>query len=386
MSIQSVTAEREAMRFSMTDIIDLLTLFQLLLLTCVLLITKKGRRQSNLILAVFLLVQAGCLINSFVWRYYEWFHARCPHLFYIFLSPLMLLGPALYLFTRSWTSRGPKFRKPDFLLILPFIVHFVFLYFKYHRFGGAEKQQLLSGNRVMTPFETRIADQSLFLILIVFGVLIIRELIRYRRELRMVCSSTVKYGLNWLIFVDAGFLGLWLLEFLNYYYFLWRGAHSFIVHIVHPLVFFLATIMVLRALIHPERFLFQEFEAKHEKYPMTEKQKTIYLERLRHTMVSQKPYMNPELTLKELSDLADIPPRHLSQILNGSMQQNYYDFINRYRIEASKKVLSDPEKQKCTILEILYEVGFNSKVAFNTAFKKYTGVTPRHYRRSFIAS
>ena len=117
---------------------------------------------------------------------------------------------------------------------------------------------------------------------------------------------------------------------------------------------------------------------------MTEKQKASYMKKLRQTMDHQKPYMNPELTLKELSEMTDIPPRYLSQILNGSLKQNYYDFINRYRVEASKKYLSDPEKQKCTILEILYEVGFNSKVAYNTAFKKYTGMTPRHYRKSSL--
>jgi len=370
------------MLLSVTDIIDILTLFQLLLLTCVLFITKRGRRQSNVILAVFFLIQSGCLMNGFVWRYYNWFHTHCPHLFYIHMSPLLLLGPALYLFTRSWTSRGSVFRKTDLLFSLPFFAHFLFFYFRFHRYSGLEKQLLLSGNRVMTLLESRILDHALFLVLIVFGVLTVRQLIRYRQELRMYCSSTLKYGLNWLIFVDAGFMGLWLAEILDYYYFLWQGGHSVIVHIVHPIVFILATIMVLKALIHPDIFVLQKNGAKHEKYQMSGKQRAVYLKKLLQTMNSQKPYMNPELTLKELSDLADIPPRYLSQILNESLKQNYYEFINRYRIEASKEYLSDPEKQKCTILEILYEVGFNSKVAFNTAFKKYIGMTPRHYRRS----
>ena len=62
------------------------------------------------------------------------------------------------------------------------------------------------------------------------------------------------------------------------------------------------------------------------------------------------------------------------------LQQNFFDFINRYRIEEATRLLTNPEDKKITILEVLYKVGFNSKSSFNTLFKKYTGITPTEFR------
>ena len=77
------------------------------------------------------------------------------------------------------------------------------------------------------------------------------------------------------------------------------------------------------------------------------------------------------------------PARYLSQVINAHTGLNFYDFISQYRIEEAKKILSEPFTNK-TVLEVLYEVGFNSKSSFNTAFKKFTGVTPTHYKKEIV--
>jgi len=64
------------------------------------------------------------------------------------------------------------------------------------------------------------------------------------------------------------------------------------------------------------------------------------------------------------------------------MGQHFFDFINRYRVNAAAKLLETTEKPKPTVLEILYKVGFNSKSSFNTAFKNQFGLTPTQYRKS----
>jgi AraC-like DNA-binding protein len=54
--------------------------------------------------------------------------------------------------------------------------------------------------------------------------------------------------------------------------------------------------------------------------------------------------------------------------------------VNEYRIQKAMNILKDKSKNDLTVLEILYEVGFNSKSSFNTSFKKYTNLTPTAYR------
>ncbi|KAB2844021.1 MAG: AraC family transcriptional regulator, partial [Melioribacteraceae bacterium] len=83
-------------------------------------------------------------------------------------------------------------------------------------------------------------------------------------------------------------------------------------------------------------------------------------------------------TIRELAENLNIHPNHLSQIINEKLGQNFFDFINSYRIKEAEKLLLKNGKK--TILEIAFEVGFNSKSTFNAAFKKHTGVTPTAYK------
>ena len=106
---------------------------------------------------------------------------------------------------------------------------------------------------------------------------------------------------------------------------------------------------------------------------------------LRDYMENEKPFLNPSLTIQNISDEIKIPVRDLSLLINHTLGQHFFDFVNTYRIENAMAILKDPTKSKVTILEILYEVGFNSKSSFNTAFKKQTGVTPTLYRKSQIS-
>ena len=101
-------------------------------------------------------------------------------------------------------------------------------------------------------------------------------------------------------------------------------------------------------------------------------------------MSNEKPYLTSTLTLKELAERLDLNPRILSRVINERKNQNFFDFINGYRIDDAKMILSNPAKRKMTILEVLYGVGFNSKSVFNTTFKKNTGVTPTEYRKRYL--
>ena len=104
-----------------------------------------------------------------------------------------------------------------------------------------------------------------------------------------------------------------------------------------------------------------------------------YSSRLITHVSENKPYLNPDLSLRDLAKQINVHPNHLSWILNKSIGKNFNEFINHYRIEAFKSIAKDPENTSLTIEGLAYESGFNSKTVFNTYFKKETGLTPGQF-------
>ncbi len=93
-------------------------------------------------------------------------------------------------------------------------------------------------------------------------------------------------------------------------------------------------------------------------------------------MRAHKPYLNPSLTLPELAAELQLPPHVLSRIINEGFGLNFFDFINAHRVEEVKQLMTSPQARQYTLLALALEVGFNSKTAFNRAFKKHTDQTP----------
>jgi len=91
-------------------------------------------------------------------------------------------------------------------------------------------------------------------------------------------------------------------------------------------------------------------------------------------------YLNPDLNMDILSEHLSTPKYQLTEVLNTLIGMNFFQYVNYYRVEAVKKMLSDP-KNKFSIEAIGYECGFSSKSSFYTVFKNMTGETPVLYRK-----
>ncbi|GAB1474899.1 hypothetical protein MASR2M69_23400 [Bacteroidota bacterium] len=103
-------------------------------------------------------------------------------------------------------------------------------------------------------------------------------------------------------------------------------------------------------------------------------------EKLLNAMVSNKLFTNPTLSLQNLSDMLSIPPHHITQTLNEFVKQNFYDFVNSYRVNEFKKRVDQGDSERFSLLGIALDCGFNSKSSFNRIFKNTTGFTPSEYR------
>jgi YesN/AraC family two-component response regulator len=74
-----------------------------------------------------------------------------------------------------------------------------------------------------------------------------------------------------------------------------------------------------------------------------------------------------------------VSANNLSQVINEKTGFNFNDYINTFRVEEAKNILTSPEYQKLTIEAIAEKAGFNSKSPFYTAFKKHAGMTPKEF-------
>ena len=119
---------------------------------------------------------------------------------------------------------------------------------------------------------------------------------------------------------------------------------------------------------------------KYEKSSLATSASTEYAEKLKALIETRKLYLQSELGLKDLANEMGVSTHHLSQSINEILNLNFYELINRYRVEEAKsKIRLETEKP---LLQVAFEVGFNNKASFNNAFKKHAGMTPSKYRQS----
>jgi len=106
--------------------------------------------------------------------------------------------------------------------------------------------------------------------------------------------------------------------------------------------------------------------------------------KLERLMNQQKAFKDPDLKLNSLSKMLTVSPHQLSQLLNEHLENNFTTYINSYRIEEACGIIIT--NNRLTLEAVGYEVGFNSKSTFFTAFKKHTGMTPLSYQQQAIRS
>jgi len=213
----------------------------------------------------------------------------------------------------------------------------------------------------------------------------LRTVYIYKTQLKELYSAVERINLNWLV-------GLLTVIFLYWIFITFRATLALLNIRVKTLInaldlfsitIFLVftTILVFKGLNQSKIFSGINGKIKYGDLKLSNTVIEEYTQQLTHYMQTHKPYLIPSLTIEDLSEELSVPSWHLSQVINDSFHENFFNFVNRYRIEEVKQKFKDPNYRKKTILEILYETGFNSKSTFNSVFKKYTGMTPSEFKR-----
>ena len=180
-----------------------------------------------------------------------------------------------------------------------------------------------------------------------------------------------------------------------YIIFIMALLETFVIHplrqyrFVFVVVFLVFTMLLLRHTFYKMRYIYRVYKKRNtrkraEKYQgslLSALQSKTLSEQLETLMQSQKPYLNDTLEISTLAQILKTHPKNLSQAINENFHRNFFDYVNTYRVQEAQKMLTDPSRQDHKIYEIMYEVGFNSRSSFNTAFKKVTGLTAGQYRK-----
>jgi AraC-like DNA-binding protein len=145
------------------------------------------------------------------------------------------------------------------------------------------------------------------------------------------------------------------------------------------LVIFISSVL-FKALEEPHLFIFKASE-KYTSSCLSKEQKQEIAEKIWQVLEQSKIFLKPETTLSDLANLIGCTPRNASQVINEVFNRNFFELINDYRVREAKKIIEKSQDPKLTILEVMYQVGFNSKSSFNTQFKKIVGITPSEFRK-----
>ncbi len=340
------------------------------LLIAISLASKKTRsRTSNFLLSAlfisFALLTAGFVaLGSGLGRYERWYEAAT-----LATGASFLIGPLLLLYVKSLVLSRYRLSRIDWSHFAAFLIFAL---------GIVVVLQMSDDWRTLRPYLPLAISSAVLLHNAIYFVCVIRRLAaRGGSWLRVLAAGEGELG--WLRLIVAGYAVLWLSR-LQFCVVGDITSARWCPYKASTYIFgaFACSNSLLYVILRSAEVL--PVYRRYEKSDLDELEKRRRKEELLRLMDAQKPYLNPSLTMSGLARDLRISPRHLSQIINELFGRNFCEFINGYRIEESKRLLSDPAREGRSILDIAYDVGFNSKSTFNSAFKKQTGMKPSEFR------
>ena len=116
--------------------------------------------------------------------------------------------------------------------------------------------------------------------------------------------------------------------------------------------------------------------------PVKDEKKDDLERKLRSLMEEKHVYRDSLVSIARVAKMTGEPSYIVSQVINERMGLSFFEWVAQHRVAEAKKILEDPAMKMITIEAVAETVGYNSKSAFNKAFKKFTGKTPSEFRNA----
>ncbi len=374
--------------------IDFLNFRSILVFICILqglifagLLTIRGLRQrsrADLWLAVLIVLLCSSLITPLIG--FANVYDNNQWLTYFPFSIAYSYGLCVWFYTVNLTDSRHRMTRRDLLLFVPTIVYLMYRLFLFSH--SVEWKSWFDDNYGDAFGAAIFVTEAVWNL--TFLYLAIRHYRKYRVWLDANFSDTEKIKFDWLrnflyLFTAVIVLGA-LFDFANSFIVRLSYIQYFYFEIVLALgTYYLAVAGYLRS-----RTIELTFGDKPDAADESRRQllSDAEMERLRSRLLTvmsdERPYLDPSLTLTDLTRAVGVNSTVLSHLINKGFEKNFNDFINEYRINEVKSRLRATDDE--TMLAIAFESGFNSKATFNRAFKKFTGRTPREYQEDLTSA
>ena len=385
------------MELSLLDIVSFFAVFVSLLLAFFLLTNKSEIYTSNLLIALFLIFNAqdlSQLVKYFVYPHY-------PGLGMLLNSTVFLIAPLIYLYFQSIIFSDFRLKPRDLLHLIPFLLVILMMIPGFYTLGWEEKLAYLQGSGREGILEIKIGYLLLHAQIAGYILVCFLSIRKYKKLLLENYSDANMFHYRWLYQLLLLYGLTYLLGFIKNVFLFLELEEVFAYSMMAGSLFMLGFIcwLVLNALRSPRLFVGidsnlqlvrdmafsppqpEPLQAEPEREDLEIQRK---IQALQKHMQAHKPYLDPSLSVHKLAIQLDVSHKELSLLINRHLNMHFFDFVNGYRIREAMQILQDPQRNELTVLEILYEVGFNSKSSFNTAFKKYTRLTPTQYRKKHL--
>lgn len=340
---------------------------------------KKGDTMANVLIGLFVLFHSFFILHLSLYLTNYVYHV--PHSFWATITFSFLYGPLLYFYFKR-ISEGHTFKLNDFIHFLPTIA--ILLYFIPVYLLPVEVKQFKLFNVDASYINALHAILILKSIsLIFYSFFIYRIYVNQTKGNNKVDKQNYIWQRN--------------ISYLNILYALTYSIYAFIVGsnvvfdrsksvMLYSQIFVLALIVLYvayTAYVQPrvfsKKYLFNESPLKYLKSGLTEDYSYELKEQLLTLLNNEKVYRLNDLNLNSLSERMGVTRHNLSQVINEHFNVNFFNLINRYRIQEAQEILKNDYNRNLNIIDIAYDVGFNNKVTFNKAFKEETNLTPTQY-------
>jgi len=302
---------------------------------------------------------------------------------------LFLHGPALWFYIKSLSDREFRFKPMYLLHFIPFIFFSVFQYFHFINLTVPEKIRFLENDLFKEQVSYKITVLAIGVSTISYNIWALNLIRRRREKLMQQYSKIEDIDLGWLNALTIAALinysvnvALFSLDLIFHF-----ATHKFLMFLTNSFatvyVLFLGYFGIRKGNIFINNV--REIRESGGKSTLNKSGSPVistddaFIRTLIRNMEEKQPYLDPDITIYRLSELMNVKIEYLSEVLNSRLNQNFFDFINKYRVEEFKIQCILKANSHLSIMGIAYNCGFNSKASFYRAFKKFESMSPSAY-------